>query len=60
MSLSDFIARSTLLELAQGFGLVAPDPFSSREQGGVWAQDYKEEKALEISIRYTGGGNLIS
>ena len=29
-----------LLELAQGFGLVTPDPFASRELGGVWARDY--------------------
>ena len=34
------IGRSTFLELAQGFGLVTPDPFSSRELGGVWARDY--------------------
>ena len=40
MSLCDFIGRSTLLELAQRFELVTPDPFTSRELGGVWAQDY--------------------
>ena len=34
------IRRSTFLELAQGFGLVTPDSFSSRKLGGVWAQDY--------------------
>ena len=34
------IGRSTFLELAQGFGLETPDPFSSRELGGVWGQDY--------------------
>ena len=34
------IGCSTLLELAQGFGLVTPDPFSSCELGGVWARDY--------------------
>ena len=34
------IGRSTFLEPAQGFGLVTPDPFSSRELGGVWARDY--------------------
>ena len=35
------IGRSMFLELAQRFGLVTPDPFSSRELGGVWARDYK-------------------
>ena len=34
------IGHSTFLELAQGFGLVTPDPFSLRELGGVWARDY--------------------
>ena len=34
------IGRSMFLELAQGFGLVTPDPFSSHELGGVWARDY--------------------
>ena len=34
------IGHPTFLELAQGFGLVTPDPFSSRELGGVWARDY--------------------
>ena len=29
-----------LLELAKGFGVVTPDPFSSRELGGVWVRDY--------------------
>ena len=33
--LCDFIGRSTLLELGQGFGPVTPDPFSLREQGAV-------------------------
>ena len=35
--LCDMIGCSTFLELAQGLGLVTPDPFSSRELGGVWA-----------------------
>ena len=33
----NLIGRFMLLELAQGFGLVTPYPFSSRELGGVWA-----------------------
>ena len=33
----NMIDRSMLLELAQGFGLVTPDPFSLHELGGVWA-----------------------
>ena len=37
----DLIGRSMLLELAHGFGLVTPDPFSSRKLGGVQARDYK-------------------
>ena len=36
MLLCDLIGRSMLLELAQGFGLVTPDPFSLCELGGVW------------------------
>ena len=40
------IGRSMFLELAQGFGLVTPDPFSSRELGGVWARDYGNEARL--------------
>ena len=39
------IGRSTFLELAQGFGLVTPDPFSSRKLGGVWARDYEMTEA---------------
>ena len=35
--LSTFSLQHALL--AQGFGLVTPDPFSLRELGGVWAQD---------------------
>ena len=35
----DFIGRSTLLELGQGFELMTPDLFSC-EQGGVWVRDY--------------------
>ena len=31
------IGCSTFLELAQRFGLVTPDAFSSHELGGVWA-----------------------
>ena len=34
------IGHSTFLELAQGFGLVTPDPFSSRELGVVCVRDY--------------------
>ena len=34
------IGYSTFLELAQGFGLVTPAPFSSRELGVVWVRDY--------------------
>ena len=29
------------LHVAQGFGLVTPDPFSLRELCGVYTQDYK-------------------
>ena len=36
----DLIGRSKLLELAQRFGLVTPDSFSSCELGGVCARDY--------------------
>ena len=46
--LCDLIRRSKLLELAQGFGLVTPDPFS-RELGGVWARDL--EKAWYLFSR---------
>ena len=38
------IGCSTLVELAQGFGLVTSDPFS-RELGGVWASSIAEEFA---------------
>ena len=38
----DLIGWSTVLELAQGFGLVTPDPFSSCELGRVWARDYSK------------------
>ena len=31
--------KASVLLLAQGFGLVTPDPFSLRELGGVWAGD---------------------
>ena len=41
MPLCDFIGRFSFLELAQAFRLVTPDPFSSRELGGVWARDYQ-------------------
>ena len=34
------IGCSMLLELAHGLGLVTPDPFSSRELGGVWTRNY--------------------
>ena len=46
--------------VAQGFGLVTPDPFSSREQGGVWAWDYAIWRRRPGRSRLdTGGGNLI-
>ena len=51
MLLCDLISRSKLLELSQGFGLVTPDPFSSRELGGVWARDYSEV-ILEFVLSY--------
>ena len=35
MQLSDFIGLSTLLELAQGLGIVTPDSLSSGDLGGV-------------------------
>ena len=35
LALCNLIGRSTLLELAQGFELVTPDPFSLGELGGV-------------------------
>ena len=41
--------KASVLPLAQGFGLVTPDPFSSRELGGVWARDYTSDGA-ETSI----------
>ena len=31
--------KASVLPLAQGFGLVTPDPFSLLDLGGVWAQD---------------------
>ena len=34
--LYDLIGCSMLLELAQGSGLVTPDPFSLRELGGMY------------------------
>ena len=37
-----------LLELAQEFGLVTPDPFSSHELGGVCARDY-----VQVWLRQT-------
>ena len=36
--LRDFIGHSMLLELAQRFELVTPDPFSWCKLGGVWAR----------------------
>ena len=36
------IGCSKLLELAQGFEIVTPDPFSLHELGGVRARDYSE------------------
>ena len=36
----NLIGCSMLLQLAKGFGLVTPDPFSSHELGMVWAQGY--------------------
>ena len=44
------IGCSTFLELAQGFGLVTPDPFSSRELGAVWARDYLSSSPSYINI----------
>ena len=44
------IGRSTFLELAQGFGLVTPDPFSLRELGGVWARDYPPPPSQENMV----------
>ena len=44
----NLIGRSILLELAQEFGLVTPDPFSSRELGGVCARDY-----VQVWLRQT-------
>ena len=37
----DFIGYLTFQELAQGFGLVTPDPFSLCELGGVWVRNCK-------------------
>ena len=44
------------LKLAQGFRLVTPDPFSSRELGGVWAQDYCYTKQTLCS-HFSGQGS---
>ena len=53
------IGRSALLELAKGFGLVTPDPFSLCELGGVQAWDYRylfivAVSALEWETENTG------
>ena len=47
------------MELAQGFGLVTPDPFSSRELGGVWARDYVEPDSHTKSGRESGSTRLV-
>ena len=52
-----------LLELAQGFGLVTPDPFSSRELGGVWERDYSvpfPHKVCEWGVENQGRGKWSS
>ena len=53
MPFCDMIGHSTILELAQGFGLVTPDPFSSRELGGVWARN-KEGTGADAEIEVRG------
>ena len=56
----DFIGRSTLLELGQGFELMTPDLFSSCEQGGVWVRDYSSTVVVVGVAMGRGGGTLTN
>ena len=50
-----FIGHSTFLELAQGFGLVTPDPFSSHELGVSIQAMYLQFPNNRIILRNTSG-----
>ena len=53
--LCGLIGRSTLMETAQGFGLVTPDPFSSL----VPRQLFAERESSLVNCLYRFGSNIL-